>query len=74
MVITQPNGETLMELQCPKPGHAKKVNINATLSPHLVKRMDRLVFDEEFSSVSDLISIAVTEFLMKFPNCEEVKV
>ncbi len=63
-----------MELQCPKPGHAKKENINATLSPHLAKRMDQLVLAGEFSSVSDLISIAVTEFLMKFPNYEEANV
>ena len=45
----------------------KKVNVRATLSPHLVKKMNRLVNSKEFSSISDLISLAVTEFLVKFP-------
>lgn len=46
----------------------KKENICATLSPHLVKKIRKLVDqDDEFSSVSDLVSVAVTEFLVKFP-------
>jgi Arc/MetJ-type ribon-helix-helix transcriptional regulator len=46
----------------------KKINVRATISPHLWKKMNRLVDkEEEFSSVSDLISVAVTEFLVKFP-------
>lgn len=54
-----------MELQ----PNRKKVTVNATISPYLVKKMDKLIEDEEFSSSSDLISIAVTEFLVRYP-CE----
>lgn len=63
-----------MELQQPqKKKSIKKSVVNATLSPHLVKKMDRLVNEEEFSSRSDLVSVAVTELLVQFPDREDVK-
>jgi Arc/MetJ-type ribon-helix-helix transcriptional regulator len=49
----------------------KKKTIYATLSPHLVKKMNRLIGDGDFSSVSDVVSVAVTEFLVKFPDNEK---
>lgn len=48
----------------------KKVTVNATLSPYIVKKMNKLIEDGGFSSVSDLISIAVTEFLVMTDNIE----
>jgi len=63
-----------MELQQPQKKKVikKKLVVNTTLSPHLVKKMDRLVYEEEFSSRSDCISIAVTEFLVRFPDKDDV--
>lgn len=49
-----------------------KVDVSTTLSPYIYSKMEDLVGLERFSSVSDLISIALTEFLVKFPD-EDVK-
>jgi hypothetical protein len=59
---------------CLQSKRGKKVNIRATVSPYLSKKMNRLVENEDFGSVSDVISVAVTEFLVKYQNKEEVKV
>lgn len=72
MVITVHNGGNTIDLpHTRKEVTRKKKTVNATLSPHLVKKMEKMVGNKDFSSVSDLISIAVTEFLVKFPDNEE---
>jgi Arc/MetJ-type ribon-helix-helix transcriptional regulator len=50
-----------------------KIDVTSTLSPYLKEKMDRLVNEEKFSSVSDLISVAVTELLTRYPD-EGVKI
>jgi len=50
-----------------------KANINVTVSPYISRKMDRLVTTETFSSISDLVSVALTEFLVKFPDPEEAR-
>lgn len=55
-----------------EPIKRNKININATVSPYLSEKMVKLVADEKFSSVSDLVSVAITEFLMKFSDCDSV--
>lgn len=47
-----------------------KIDVTSTLSPYLKEKMDRLVNEEKFSSVSDLISVAVTELLTRYPDKE----
>jgi hypothetical protein len=44
----------------------KKINVTITISPYLKKRLDMLVEDEEFSSISDLATIAFTNFLTEY--------
>ncbi|WP_440953871.1 ribbon-helix-helix domain-containing protein [Methanosarcina sp. Mfa9] len=44
----------------------KKEKISATVSPYIKKQVDELVKNKEFSSVSDLVSTALTEFLVKY--------
>lgn len=43
----------------------KKGIIHATVSPYIMKRVDELVADGKFSSRSDLVSIALAEFINK---------
>lgn len=56
------NNNMMAETQIKK----KKVTINATVSPYLKRKIDALVETEEFSSVSDLTTTALTEFLYKY--------
>jgi Arc/MetJ-type ribon-helix-helix transcriptional regulator len=44
----------------------KKETICATVSPYTKKKVDELVESGEFSSMSDLVSVAITEFLTKY--------
>lgn len=50
----------------------KKETICATVSPYTKKQVDMLVESGEFSSMSDLVSVAITEFLTKY-NAEKQK-
>lgn len=43
-----------------------KESIHATVSPYLKKQADELVATEEFSSMSDLVSIALAEFIGRY--------
>lgn len=45
-------------------GNKEKVNI--TISPYLKEKADELVATEKFSSMSDLVSIALAEFIGKY--------
>lgn len=49
----------------------KKEKINATVSPYLKKRIDELVEKNEFSSISDFVSIASAYFLSDYDSREE---
>ena len=42
-----------------------KETICATVSPYVKKRVLECVAEEEFSSMSDLVSVAVTEFIAR---------
>jgi len=46
-----------------------KATICATVSPWLKTRLERMVDSKEFSSVSDIVSLACHEFLIRhFPD------
>lgn len=49
-----------------------KVDVCVTLSPYIVEKMDWLVSETTFSSTSDLVGVALAEFMVKFPD-KEVK-
>lgn len=49
-----------------------KINLRVTVSPYISEKMDTLVNKKKFSSVSDLVSVAVTKLLVEFQD-EEVK-
>ena len=44
----------------------KKDTICATVSPYTAKQVEELVASGDFSSKSDLVNIALTEFLTKY--------
>lgn len=44
----------------------RKATINATVSPYIKKKADELVANKEFSSISDLVNTALTEFISKY--------
>lgn len=49
-----------------------KATICATVSPWLKTRLERMVDGKEFSSVSDIVSLACHEFMIRhFPDQEE---
>ncbi len=49
-----------------------KATICATVSPWLKTRLERMVDGNEFSSVSDIVSLACHEFLIRhFPDQDE---
>jgi len=49
-----------------------KATICATVSPWLKARLERMVDSKEFSSVSDIVSLACHEFLIRhFPDQDE---
>jgi hypothetical protein len=49
-----------------------KATICATVSPWLKTRLERMVDSKEFSSVSDIVSLACHEFLIRhFPDQDE---
>jgi len=49
-----------------------KATICATVSPWLKTRLERMVDGKEFSSVSDIVSLACHEFLIRhFPDQDE---
>lgn len=43
----------------------RKVQVNATLSPILAKKIDEGVESEKYSSQSDLVSMALTEYFVR---------
>jgi Arc/MetJ-type ribon-helix-helix transcriptional regulator len=52
-------------------GNKEKINI--TISPYLKKQADALVDSDEFSSMSDLVSIALAEFIGKYTRDQKEK-
>jgi hypothetical protein len=49
-----------------------KATICATVSPWLKTKLERMVVGKEFSSVSDIVSLACHEFLIRhFPDQDE---
>lgn len=44
----------------------KKEAIHATVSPYIKKKADELVAKKDFSSMSDLVNTALTEFIVKY--------
>lgn len=51
----------------------KKESIHATVSPYIKKQAEKLVETEEFSSMSDLVSIALAEFIGKYQREQKEK-
>lgn len=49
----------------PRPKRKKETR-SVTLSPYLLEKMDTLVENEEFSSTSDLITIGMSDFLVRY--------
>lgn len=51
-----------------------KATICATVSPWLKNRLERMVDGKEFSSVSDIVSLACHEFMIRyFSDLESMK-
>jgi len=44
----------------------KKESIHATVSPYIKKQAEELVDTKDFSSMSDLVSIALAEFIGRY--------
>ena len=51
----------------------QKIKISISISKYLKNKIDELVKTGEFSSVSELISIAVTRFLVEYEKEKEKK-
>ncbi|WP_406660924.1 hypothetical protein V7O66_13955 [Methanolobus sp. ZRKC3] len=49
-----------------------KEKVSIAMSPYLVKRAKALVESEEFGSVSDVLSTAFSQFLVKYENSASV--
>ena len=49
-----------------EPSKRKKNTICATVSPYIKKQVDELVATGDFSSMSDLVSIAISEFIGQY--------
>ncbi len=47
-------------------GQRNKATICATVSPWLKTRLERMVDGKEFSSVSDIVSLACHEFMIRY--------
>jgi hypothetical protein len=47
-------------------GQRNKATICATVSPWLKKRLEQMVDGKEFSSVSDIVSLACHEFMIRY--------
>lgn len=50
-----------------------KETICATVSPYLKKQVEELVASEDFSSMSDLVSIAISEFVGAYKRQQKEK-
>lgn len=44
----------------------KKIDVTITISPYLKAKLDKMVESTDFSSISDLATIAFTEFITKY--------
>jgi len=54
-------------------GHRNKAIICATVSPWLKTRLEKMVDGKEFSSVSDIVSLACHEFMIRYFSDRESK-
>ncbi|MDP2766130.1 MAG: hypothetical protein Q8O41_01570 [Candidatus Methanoperedens sp.] len=54
-------------------GQRNKAIICATVSPWLKKRLEKMVDGKEFSSVSDIVSLACHEFMIRYFSDRESK-
>lgn len=50
-----------------------KYKIGVTISPYLKERADKLIAEQKFSSMSDLIGIALAKFLGEYDYIEKEK-
>ncbi len=50
-----------------------KYKIGVTISPYLKEKADELVATDKFSSMSDLVSIALAEFIGKYTRDQKEK-
>lgn len=53
-------------------GNKEKINI--TIAGYLKRQSDDLIDDKEFASMSELVSIALSEFFMTYKNSRSKKV
>ncbi len=53
--------------------HRNKATVCATVSPWLKNRLERMVDGKEFSSVSDIVSLACHEFMIRYFSDRELK-
>lgn len=51
----------------------RKEVIHATVSPYIKKKADELVANKEFSSISDLVNTALTEFINRYEIEKKMK-
>ncbi|WP_135390428.1 hypothetical protein [Methanolobus halotolerans] len=51
----------------------KKESIHATVSPYIKKQAEELVESKDFSSMSDLVSIALAEFIGRYKREQKEK-
>ena len=51
----------------------KKESIHATVSPYIKKQAEELVATGDFSSMSDLVSIALAEFIGRYNREQKEK-
>ena len=56
-----------------EPTKRKKNTICATVSPYIKKQVDELVASGDFSSMSDLVSIAISEFIGRYNREQKEK-
>lgn len=54
----------------PEMSTRKKFTICATVSPYLKKRVDELVADNKFSSMSDCVTQSLAEFIARYDERE----
>jgi hypothetical protein len=52
-------------------GQRNKATICATVSPWLKNRLEKMVDGNEFSSVSDIVSLACHEFMIRYSSDRE---
>ncbi len=52
----------------------KKISVSVSLSKYLKDKMDDLVDKGDFASISEIVSIAVTRFLVEYEREKKAKI